>query len=115
MDYFVNALQEHPELAIFLTLALGFLVGRVKIGSFSFGTVVGTLLVGVLVGQLHIKVPDIVKTNLFRSLSFYDRLQSRTSVFPRVEKRCSASSCGYRRIMRHLFALRFHGIQTPWI
>jgi putative transport protein len=65
MDYFVKALQEHPELAIFLTLALGFLIGRVKIKSFSLGTVVGTLLAGVVIGQLTINVPPIVKAIFF--------------------------------------------------
>ena len=50
MSWIVAALRHNPELAIFLTLALGFLVGRLKIGSFSLGTVVGCLLAGVLVG-----------------------------------------------------------------
>ncbi len=44
MQYFVAALREHQELAIFLTLAVGFFVGRLRIGSFSLGTVVSTLL-----------------------------------------------------------------------
>ena len=65
MDAFVTALREHQELAIFLTLALGFFIGRLKIGSFSPGVVVGTLLAGVLVGQLDIKVPALVKTIFF--------------------------------------------------
>jgi putative transport protein len=41
------------------------LIGRVKLGSFSLGIVVGTLLAGVLIGQLDIKVPPIVKTIFF--------------------------------------------------
>jgi putative transport protein len=65
VDYFVRALQENPELAVFLTLAVGFLIGRVKFGSFSLGIVVGTLFAGVLIGQLDIKVPGIVKTIFF--------------------------------------------------
>ena len=65
MDYLVTALREHPELAIFLTLAVGFAVGRIKIGSFSLGTVVGTLLAGVVIGQLDIQVPAIVKSVFF--------------------------------------------------
>ena len=65
MEYVVRALQNNPELAIFLTLAIGFLIGRVKFGSFSLGIVVGTLLAGVLIGQLDIKVPPVVKTIFF--------------------------------------------------
>ncbi|MGC2047334.1 MAG: hypothetical protein WA635_01795, partial [Gallionella sp.] len=65
MNFFVRALQENPELAVFLTLAVGFLIGRVKFGSFSLGIVVGTLLAGVLIGQLDIKVPAIVKIIFF--------------------------------------------------
>jgi putative transport protein len=65
MDPLIKALQQNPELAIFLTLAIGFSLGRVKIGSFSLGTVVGTLFAGVLVGQLDIKVPSLVKTVFF--------------------------------------------------
>src|SRR3954452_1865675 len=65
LGYFVQSLRNNPELAIFLTLAIGFAIGRVKIGSFSLGTVVGTLLAGVLIGQLDIKVPSLVKTIFF--------------------------------------------------
>lgn len=65
LDYIVEALRHNAELAIFLTLAVGFLIGRVKFGSFSLGIVVGCLLAGVLIGQLDIKVPSIVKTVFF--------------------------------------------------
>jgi len=65
MESFVTALREHQELAIFLTLAVGFFIGKLRLGSFSLGTVVGTLLAGVLIGQLDIKVPAIVKNVFF--------------------------------------------------
>jgi putative transport protein len=65
VEYLVAALRDHPELAIFLTLAVGFFIGKLRIGSFSLGTVVGTLLAGVLIGQLDIKVPAIVKNVFF--------------------------------------------------
>ncbi len=65
MDYLTSALQEHQELAVFLTLALGFLIGRLKIGSFSLGIVVGTLLAGVIIGQMNIPVPAVVKYIFF--------------------------------------------------
>src|SRR3954463_5995751 len=65
MNYLTNALREHPELAIFLVLAIGLLIGRIKIGSFGLGMVVGTLLAGVAIGQLSIQVPAVVKYVFF--------------------------------------------------
>ncbi|HJS75048.1 MAG TPA: aspartate-alanine antiporter [Vicinamibacteria bacterium] len=61
----VASLRENPELAIFLTLALGFVLGRIRVGSFRLGNVVGTLLAGVLVGQLAIEVHPLVKLVFF--------------------------------------------------
>src|SRR6185436_9006008 len=61
----VTALRENPELAIFLTLAVGFVIGRLRFGTFSLGNVVGTLLADVLIGQLDIKVDPIVKVVFF--------------------------------------------------
>ena len=65
MHYLVAALQKNPELAIFLTLAGGFVLGRIRVGSFRLGNVVGTLLAGVLIGQLDIQVPSTVKVVFF--------------------------------------------------
>ena len=65
MDWIVATLRENPELAIFLTLALGFVIGRLRIGSFSLGNVVGTLLAGVVVGQLDIPIDPLVKVVFF--------------------------------------------------
>jgi putative transport protein len=70
MHWFVTSLRENPELAIFLTLAVGFVIGRVRIGSFRLGNVVGTLLAGVLVGQLEVKVDPLVKTVFFSLFLF---------------------------------------------
>ncbi|MBS7254107.1 aspartate-alanine antiporter [Flavobacterium branchiicola] len=58
-------LREHPELAIFLALALGFLLGHIKIGTFKIGVVLGTLFAGVLIGQIGIEIDPIVKTIFF--------------------------------------------------
>jgi len=61
----VASLRQNPELAIFLTLALGFLLGRVRVGTFKLGNVVGTLLAGVLIGQLNIKIHPLVEVVFF--------------------------------------------------
>jgi putative transport protein len=70
MDPIVKALQTHPELAIFLTLAVGYLIGRVRIGSFAIGSVTGVLIAGVLIGQVTIAVSPNVKAVFFLMFLF---------------------------------------------
>jgi putative transport protein len=65
MDWVVTSLRANPELAVFLTLAIGFSIGRLRVGSFRLGSVVGTLLAGVLVGQLDVRVDPLVKLVFF--------------------------------------------------
>ena len=45
MEWFVNTFRQYPELAIFLTIALGFFIGKFKYGTFSLGNVTSVLLV----------------------------------------------------------------------
>lgn len=65
MEWIISQLREHPELAIFLTLFLGFWIGKIKIGKFSLGTVTSVLLVGVLIGQLNIEISGPLKSVFF--------------------------------------------------
>ena len=58
-------LQSHPLIPLFLTLGLGFWLGKLRFGSFSLGSVAATLIVGVIIGQLDIVIPDMVKTVFF--------------------------------------------------
>ena len=52
-------------MAIYLTLGVGFLLGRVHIKGFSLGIVTSVLLVGVLVGQLQIPMTGALKQTAF--------------------------------------------------
>src|SRR5881394_180803 len=70
MQGLVHTFRANPELAIFLTLALGFWVGNFKFGKFSLGVVTSTLLAGVLVGQLHIEISPNVKSVFFLMFLF---------------------------------------------
>ena len=65
MEWIVKSFQQHPELAIFLTLALGYWIGNLKFDKFSLGAVTGVLLAGVLVGQMHITISANVKSVFF--------------------------------------------------
>src|SRR5215204_4571709 len=51
-------------------MALGFLIGRFSIKGVALGAVTGTLLAGVLVGQMKIDIPDLVKTVAFIAFLF---------------------------------------------
>jgi putative transport protein len=70
VDFLVTTLRGHPELVIFLTLALGYWVGKLKAGPFTLGAVTGTLLVGVLIGQLEIEISPQVKSVFFTMFLF---------------------------------------------
>jgi len=58
MTWLQGILQAHPEIAFFLVLGLGYLFGKITLGSFKLGAVTGTLLAGVLVGQLGVTLPN---------------------------------------------------------
>ena len=65
MEWVIHLLRQHSELAIFLTIAAGFWIGKIKVGQFSLGIVTSVLLVGVLVGQLNITIEEPVKSVFF--------------------------------------------------
>src|SRR6476659_7066472 len=70
MHALAQALRNNPELAIFLTLAVGFTIGRLRIGSFKLGYVVGTLLAGVVIGQIGLTIDPVVKVTFFALFLF---------------------------------------------
>lgn len=65
MEYIIDFIRSHPLIPIFLTLGTGFMLGKIKFKGFSLGAVAATLIVGVIVGQLKINIPDIVKNIFF--------------------------------------------------
>jgi len=70
MDRIVRILQELPELALFLSLALGYAIGSVKVKGFGLGTVVGTLAVALLLGQADIHISPFARTVFFALFMF---------------------------------------------
>lgn len=64
-EWISNVLRSAPELAIFLALAIGFWVGALKFGTVSLGSVTGTLLAGVIIGQLGIEISPQIKSIFF--------------------------------------------------
>jgi len=65
MEWLLDAFHKHPELAVFLTIAAGFFIGRFRYKTFSLGTVTSVLLVGVIAGQMKIDISADVKSIFF--------------------------------------------------
>ncbi|WP_019938319.1 aspartate-alanine antiporter [Bordetella sp. FB-8] len=70
MDVIRHLFAIQPLLALFITIALGYWVGKIKIGSFVLGGIAGTLLVGVIIGQLGVDIDSGIK-NIFFALFIY--------------------------------------------
>lgn len=70
IESFFNILREYPTLALFLTIGLGFFIGKIKIGNFQLGSVTAVLLVGVIVGQLNIPMSGPLKMVFFMLFLF---------------------------------------------
>lgn len=68
--WIIDTFRHNPALAVFLTIGLGFLFGRLKFKGFSLGTVTSVLIVGVLVGQMNINVGGPLKTVSFMLFLF---------------------------------------------
>lgn len=65
MDWLLETFRNNPSIPIFLTIGVGFWIGKLKYRTFSLGTVTSVLLVGVLVGQMNIPIPGPVKSVFF--------------------------------------------------
>ena len=70
MQYFVVTLQKYPEIALFLTIGVGFWVGNRKLGKFNLGVVTSTLLAGLLIGQIGITLPAVLQSTFFAMFLF---------------------------------------------
>ena len=70
VKWFVETLRDHPEIAIFLSLGIGYWVGGKSWKGLSLGAVTSTLIAAVIIGQLHITVSANVKTIFFLMFLF---------------------------------------------
>ena len=70
IEWIIETLKANTHLVIFITLAIGYWAGNFKIGKFALGSVTGTLLAGVLLGQLGFDISSQVKTMFFTMFLF---------------------------------------------
>ncbi len=66
MVWFEQFLVKYPELAVFLAISIGYLIGGVKVRGFGLGPVTGSLFAGILIGQFaHVPIAGMAKSLLF--------------------------------------------------
>lgn len=68
--WFATTLRQYPEIAIFLTLALGYYFGKFTFKGIGLGSVTATLLAGVLIGQIGITIAPPLKATVFLMFLF---------------------------------------------
>ncbi len=69
-QYLITIIRENPEVLVFLSLAVGYLMGKIKIRGFGIGTTASVLLVAMALGQFGIDVPPILKSISFALFAF---------------------------------------------
>ncbi|MFT3827829.1 MAG: aspartate-alanine antiporter [Chitinophagaceae bacterium] len=114
MEWLKETLRHYPEIAVFLTLAVGFFIGKLKAGKFTLGTVTAVLLVGILVGQWGIQVSESSKTIFFFLFLFSMGYSIGPQFFQGLKKDglsqalFSATVCISSLILAYILSLIFH-------
>jgi putative transport protein len=70
IDWFVQTLRSYPEIAIFLSLALGYYFGSFTYKGLGLGAVTATLIAAVIIGQLGITISGPLKPFFFLMFLF---------------------------------------------
>src|SRR3954468_21894721 len=70
IEWFVQTLRNYPEIAIFLSLALGYYFGSFTYKGLGLGAVTATLIAAVIIGQLEIKIGSPLKPTFFLMFLF---------------------------------------------
>ena len=65
MEFIHEILSKSPDIALFLSLAIGYWIGNFRFGKFQLGGVAGSLLAGVAISQFGVTIDDGVKAVLF--------------------------------------------------
>src|ERR1700722_1431013 len=69
-SWFAATLRQYPEIAIFLTLAIGYYFGKFTFRGIGLGGVPPTLLAGIVIGQLGITISPPLKATVFLMFLF---------------------------------------------
>jgi len=65
LEWFAQTLRSYPEIALFLSLGIGYYVGKFTFRGIGLGAVTATLLAAVVIGQIGITISPNVKSTFF--------------------------------------------------
>ncbi|BCF89493.1 MULTISPECIES: aspartate-alanine antiporter [Paraburkholderia] len=65
MDLIHSIFHKSPEIALFLSLAVGYFIGQINFGKFQLGGVGGSLLAAVVISQAGVSIDNGVKAVMF--------------------------------------------------
>jgi putative transport protein len=87
MDLLHRLLTAEPLLALFITISLGYLVGKLRAGNFVLGGIAGTLLVGVVIGQFGVDINSGIKSIFFALFIYAVGFQGGPQFFHALNRR----------------------------
>ncbi len=87
MNWLHEIFRLSPELALFLSLAMGTWIGQFKLGAFQLGGVAGALLVSVLISQVGVTIDSGIKNVLFALFIYAVGFESGPKFFSSLGRR----------------------------
>lgn len=88
MTWVKDLLQSTPEIALFICLALGYAIGKIRVAGLSLGGIAGTLIVAIFVGMIGgITLNDQVKNIAFALFIFTLGYMSGPSFFASLNRK----------------------------
>jgi putative transport protein len=67
---FVEICRTYPQIVIFLAIAIGYFIGKIKIFNFNLGSTAGVLIAALFLGQLNVSVTPLLRTVSFALFIF---------------------------------------------
>ncbi len=70
INQIISICRTNPEILVFLALGLGYAFGNLKYKGFSFGATTGVLIMALILGQVDVQIPQILKSVSFALFIF---------------------------------------------
>lgn len=70
LNNIISICRAYPEILIFLAISIGYLVGKLKIVGITIGATAGVLITALILGQVEVTIPPILKNFAFALFIF---------------------------------------------